>query len=1444
MNKNFFETLTIILFFFLMTSVNSATLVQGDNTVGLYGINLQQLNSDVTSDSPESYLNCEIYPSEKGTHYLDCKWDKEFYIDATTMNLGQFKKKYSNLDKYFPKNSDFVKWVKYIQTDGLPVTENGTATKKDNVILKGDKFSTELKLKPNKNNSIKIGDNSIEFYFDNGEVNVVVTPETTTSCQKIESSDSFICDATFELNNTANANQQIDVSLENFYADMYAEGSAELYYWYEWEEEVDYNYPIWNNKLLIITDYNTGTETRKDGEWRKVKPFANTVELPNGSTQTYFNQEAWVSINGQTTQRFKYVIVTPESQGKYDLYFFYDGQTYLIDPYWSASVSQNDLNNNFFKGQYVKNSPQLLANSWTATGQLDWNIESVNTTTSGGWGQLGIDFNIIDDSNVVASYNFNGNVNDFFGNYNLTCSGTEDYSTGLWATQGGEFDNATYCKTSYTYTSTEYAIGGWFKTTATGTHGLISTRDPFSPYKGFGIDMRAKAGKEGTLFFGQKDATYDESINPDIVVNDGRWHHVVGQFTGTKMQLFIDGKLAGEYSTTSVINKGSEIFIGRLYRTTNNYYWDGQIEDAFFYAQAMTEEQVSEMYLEQKGSWLDENLIAYYKFNESSGTTVFDSARGHNGTLVGGADIGERGMWDTNSLYLDGTGDYVTAGYNSLILNPDDSFSASAWVKRTYNKTGFIITDENSSYYGWRLYYNSFNASLAFLFQRPSGYSLASASFPYDNEWHHVAFTYGGCENFYTCLNIYIDGEEESNVTAGSSFSGERYQSDFSIGRVGYSSSDTFQGNIDEVKLWREELTEEEIIADYNLFLENKFVDVNIVDATGTTDWNSIRINKDINYNFGRELTLNEGYFTDLNLIGLWHLNNNATDATGNNNSTTNGITYDTGLWGTDSATFDNSTDYINVGSDYLVFGNPAFTINTWVKPNTFTGANQYIYGEAVNIGNIVNLSLSDQNYFRFGYRGTINWSYINFGGSPIDLDKWYMVTVAYTPSTGTGKVYLNGVDSTNQTATYSGSLSGYSFLRNTIGNSPYHLNTYNFNGQIEETAIWDRVLSEQEITDLYRKYATKIDLNVYSCSDANCSTITDTEYINDANNNEWMGISSLTASRYLGYNAYFKPISELVGYDGGRFFVNSFLQDVNISFGGVPDINYWDLNLYVYETGTSTNLTNVTIDSNNNTLDATGDSPFIYTNVQQQSLSITANKLGFDSNTINFVLDSNQEQTIYLNQKFIDKNIILKNSLTDTEITDGNFVLDFNLSISGYDYDTSGTPPFDLNMQEGYYSLNVSNPDGNYDVNNGIIVDVLADGNFIVYVTPILSITVDWITPPYQGTTSSLHTYFIVTANANPINDLNLTLNGSTDYNMFEFCTGWGTLTVTCNTTSILFIPMNYNDLNIWDEAEITYGDNNFYYDPNKDNVIPNNNNLLWIILVLLVALFVRQKK
>ncbi len=64
-------------------------------------------------------------------------------------------------------------------------------------------------------------------------------------------------------------------------------------------------------------------------------------------------------------------------------------------------------------------------------------------------------------------------------------------------------------------------------------------------------------------------------------IDDGRWHEVVLTYTGSRVMLFIDGRLQGKTQWTGAIIGGDQINIG--YVKSNGFHFDGEIDEIQMY---------------------------------------------------------------------------------------------------------------------------------------------------------------------------------------------------------------------------------------------------------------------------------------------------------------------------------------------------------------------------------------------------------------------------------------------------------------------------------------------------------------------------------------------------------------------------------------------------------------------------------------------------------------------------------------------------------------------------------------------------------------------------------------------------------------------------------------------------------------------------------------------
>lgn len=168
-------------------------------------------------------------------------------------------------------------------------------------------------------------------------------------------------------------------------------------------------------------------------------------------------------------------------------------------------------------------------------------------------------------------------------------------------------------------------------------------------------------------------------------------------------------------------------------------------------------------------------LVAWWKFNDATGTSAIDSTgNGNTGTLTNGPTW-TNGPSGNGAISFDGTDDYVAvANPSNFNFERTDSFSFSIWVKVSSSATGngkSIINKQalTGNAQGIQIDAHSDNSALAVYLNGTTGEALNGGtgvnSFP-ANVWHHVAVTYDGSSNA-SGLKTYIDGSLASSSAGG-----------------------------------------------------------------------------------------------------------------------------------------------------------------------------------------------------------------------------------------------------------------------------------------------------------------------------------------------------------------------------------------------------------------------------------------------------------------------------------------------------------------------------------------------------------------------------------------------------------------------------------------------------------------------------------------------------
>lgn len=163
------------------------------------------------------------------------------------------------------------------------------------------------------------------------------------------------------------------------------------------------------------------------------------------------------------------------------------------------------------------------------------------------------------------------------------------------------------------------------------------------------------------------------------------------------------------------------------------------------------------------------------------------------------------------------------------------------------------------------------------------------------------------------------------------------------------------------------------------------------------------------------------------------------------------GITYDFSASNSYSGEFDGTADHIDFGTSEFDYTSN-FSISGFFKQDD-TGFNTLIGRRNGNDGYIIYLNSGGLNFFA-------NGTNVSFGGS-INTTSWYHFVITHTGSIVT--CYLDGslLSSGSSTIASAGSTNFYAGRNNTAG-------AYYLNGLMDEIAVFDRVLTSNEASDIY----------------------------------------------------------------------------------------------------------------------------------------------------------------------------------------------------------------------------------------------------------------------------------------------------------------------------------------------------------------------------------------
>ena len=280
-----------------------------------------------------------------------------------------------------------------------------------------------------------------------------------------------------------------------------------------------------------------------------------------------------------------------------------------------------------------------------------------------------------------------------------------------------------------------------------------------------------------------------------------QWVHLAATFANNTGIIYVNGY---PMATNTAMPAPNAVIRTNNYVARSNWAGDPAvnaiIDDVRIWNVARTPVQIWQT-MGQPLSGTEANLLAYWKFDEGSGTNAFDATgHGYNGLLVNGPTWTNSttaqcpAVWGT-ALSFDGVEDYVDVGAGGPVLGAN--FTEEAWIYPKINDTNWhgVLGYQPAAGVSYRSpsIFTLGPATLQVGFGTGSGWiNYLAPNVLQTNAWNHVAATYDG-----TYYRAYVNGQLilSTNCTAIPYSTPFRY-----IGTV--DKYTWFPGRMDEIRIW------------------------------------------------------------------------------------------------------------------------------------------------------------------------------------------------------------------------------------------------------------------------------------------------------------------------------------------------------------------------------------------------------------------------------------------------------------------------------------------------------------------------------------------------------------------------------------------------------------------------------------------------------------------
>jgi hypothetical protein len=322
---------------------------------------------------------------------------------------------------------------------------------------------------------------------------------------------------------------------------------------------------------------------------------------------------------------------------------------------------------------------------------------------------------------------------------------------------------------------------------------------------GQGIELLLFGGNLAAYYMNGSATSYITYPTANLVT--GRWYHIATAWDGIKenIKLYVNGTSVGtlthigDVTATGISNTASSFKIGQWSDVENRELF-GTVDEVRIWNVNRTATQIKQnMYTIAPNTT---GLVAYYKADEGSGTTLINSTAnvGLNGTLTNGPTYTpSQVQFNNNALEIDGVDDYVTIPGNSAY---DFTTGTVEFMVKptTLNPAVNAVMLGNRGAGGTRYSFHITPTTLGFF---NGTYQTLATTFT-TGQWYHLAFVMSGATT-----TAYVNGTLLGTYTLGA---GTGTLQTIIMGRVKDATEyEPFNGAIDEVRFWNTARTQTQI---------------------------------------------------------------------------------------------------------------------------------------------------------------------------------------------------------------------------------------------------------------------------------------------------------------------------------------------------------------------------------------------------------------------------------------------------------------------------------------------------------------------------------------------------------------------------------------------------------------------------------------------------------